>query len=121
MQAILRILREIVNEMVCEVVKTVQEDAMHARTAQLTIDPGPEQDFVLWAARQARLLRTGAFEQLDRPHLSEELEDLVRHTVNQLEGRLMVLIMHLLKCQYQPARKTRSWTVTLLTQRTKIA
>lgn len=77
-------------------------------------------DYLCWLDHQASLLRTGAFDRLDRAHLAEELESMSRSERRQLRNRLIVLVMHLLKLHYQPQRRSRSWVVTVITQRIDI-
>ncbi|CUI04763.1 DUF29 domain-containing protein [Massilia antarctica] len=79
-----------------------------------------EEDFLLWLEPQVSLLRVGRFELLDVDNITEELEGTMRSERRELENRLDVLMTHLLKCQFQPQRKSRSWTSTLGTQRTRI-
>lgn len=50
----------------------------------------------------------------------EELEALGRSEQRELGSYLQVLIMHLLKCQYQPERRNKSWDTTLANCRDKI-
>ena len=76
-----------------------------------------ETDFYAWTQRQAALLRAEEFEQIDWNNLIEEIESLGRSEKHEVESRLIVIIMHLLKLQQQPARRTRSWNVTISTQR----
>jgi hypothetical protein len=63
-------------------------------------------------------------DQLDRVHLLEELEGMSRSERRQLRNRLIVLVQHLLKMRYQPhyqrGRRSRSWDVTIITQRVDI-
>ena len=80
-----------------------------------------ENDFVLWSERQAQLLRDQKFDQLDLPNLLEELDSMGNSERNELRSRLVVLLMHLLKCRFQPERKSTSWIATLGEQRTRIA
>lgn len=77
-------------------------------------------DYLCWLDHQASLLRAGAIDRLDRSHLAEELESMSRSERRQLRNRLIVLVMHLLKLQYQPQRRSRSWVVTVITQRIDI-
>ena len=79
-----------------------------------------ETDFVLWSERQAQLLRSQKFDQLDLPNLLEELDAMGASQRKELRSRLVVLLMHLLKCRYQPERKSASWIATLGEQRTQI-
>jgi hypothetical protein len=78
-------------------------------------------DFVLWMEKQALLLRCKRFDDLDLEHLTEELEAMAGKERRELRSRLTVLLVHLLKCRYQPERKTSSWLATLGEQRTQIA
>jgi len=84
--------------------------------------PAPlcDDDFVLWMEHQIQLLRDQQFSQLDLPNLSAELEYLVSKQKISLRSRLRVLILHLLKCEFQPAMRSPSWIRTINTQRRKI-
>jgi hypothetical protein len=76
-----------------------------------------QKDFYSWTCEQAELLRTGRFNELDVFNLVEEIETMGRSEKRELQSRLMVLLVHLLKWQYQPARRGRSWTLTIKGQR----
>ncbi|UOD30595.1 DUF29 domain-containing protein [Massilia violaceinigra] len=88
---------------------------------QMVLPVGYEDDFVLWIEQQANLLNARQFEQLDIHHLTEELKAMVGHRRRELGSRLEVLIMHLLKCQFQPSFKSSSWLNTIDQQRGEIA
>jgi hypothetical protein len=79
-----------------------------------------EQDLALWYARQADLLRERRFDQLDLENLIEELEVAKKNLERELNSRLRVLLMHLLKCQFQHGRISGSWRGTLSEQRAEI-
>ncbi len=79
-----------------------------------------EEDFVLWLERQVAALRAQRFGELDVVNLAMEVESIVRSEHRQVGSRLALIIRHLLKCQYQPARKSKSWHRTLITQRQAI-
>jgi hypothetical protein len=83
-------------------------------------DPLYERDFLLWLVEQTKLLRANQLEQLDLDHLIEEIEDMGNNLRRELAHRLEVVLMHLLKCQYQPDHKSGSWLRTLNTQRSEI-
>jgi hypothetical protein len=90
-------------------------------TPALTAEPVDyERDFAQWIARQAELLRAKDFEHLDVDNLVEEIEDMGKSLRRELHSRLEVLILHLLKCEFQPERKTSSWVSTLHEQRNRI-
>jgi hypothetical protein len=79
-----------------------------------------EEDFLAWTEQQAALLRAGRLDQLDLDNLAEELDTMGRSEWGELENRLEVLLMHMLKWDYQPARRSRSWKATMREQRNAI-
>jgi predicted DNA-binding ribbon-helix-helix protein len=70
-------------------------------------------DFHLWTQQQIACLQQAQWTGLDVENLVEELADLGRSEQKELGSYLKVLIMHLLKWQYQPERRTKSWDVTI--------
>ena len=76
-----------------------------------------EQDFYLWTQEQAALLKAGALSQLDVESLIEEIESMGRSEKRELVSRLAILLAHLLKCDFQPERRVRSWNNTIKIQR----
>ena len=76
-----------------------------------------ETDVVAWANEQAEHIRAGHFNQLDLTHIAEEIEDVGKSEQRELASRMAVLLMHLLKFQYQPDKRTNSWTTTIKTPR----
>ena len=80
-----------------------------------------EEDFALWSAEQAALLRDGRFDGLDRENLAEEIESLGRSERYEIESRLKVLLVHLLKWRYQPQAQSNGWKGTIREQRARIA
>lgn len=76
-----------------------------------------EVDFYAWTQEQVSLLRHRQWSQIDLAHLIEEIESLGKQQRQELRNRLSILIGHLLKWQYQPQRRSRSWLATLHIQR----
>jgi len=79
-----------------------------------------ETDIVAWANEQAQLVRAGQFELLDLEHIAEEIEDVGKSEQRELASRMTLLIAHLLKWQFQPERRGRSWQLTIRNQRKAI-
>jgi len=79
-----------------------------------------EADFQAWVMSNARLLREGKLTELDAEHIAEELESMGASERRELLYRLQVLLLHLLKYQYQPERRGKSWLLTINHQRTAI-
>jgi Domain of unknown function DUF29 len=78
-------------------------------------------DFYAWTLEQSRLLRNGNLKNLDVINLLEEIESLGKQQRQELRNRLGVLIGHLLKWTYQPEQRSKSWRVTIRSQRREIA
>ena len=72
-----------------------------------------DEDFTAWAFEQAELLRRGQLADADLPHLAEEIESLGNEQIHALESFYTLLIFHLLKWQFQPDRRSRSWDLTI--------
>lgn len=79
-----------------------------------------ENDFYGWAMQNIQLLKQGNYQEADIEHIIEELEEMGTSHENQLINRLAVLIAHLLKWQFQPDFRGRSWEGTIEEQRRKI-
>ncbi|MGO9700149.1 MAG: DUF29 domain-containing protein [Xanthobacteraceae bacterium] len=80
-----------------------------------------ERDFYSWSLEQARHLREGRLEALDRDNLAEEIESLGREQFNKLVSALRVLMAHMLKWDHQPSLRSRSWVLSIEEQRLEIA
>jgi hypothetical protein len=76
-----------------------------------------EQDFYGWTQEQSALLRAGRLTDLDIENLIEEVETMGRSEKRELESRLTVLLLHLLKWKYQEVRRGRSWQLSIDEQR----
>jgi hypothetical protein len=87
-----------------------------------------QQNYTAWSQQTAELLKAGRFEDLDIEHLLEELEGMGASEKNELENRLVVLLVHLLKWQYQYRQLSerwqefdgRSWRSTIIEQRARL-
>ncbi|UBF27407.1 DUF29 domain-containing protein [Kovacikia minuta CCNUW1] len=79
-----------------------------------------EKDFHAWIQEQASLLRNQQWSQVDLPNLIEEVESLGKQQRQELRNHLGVLIGHLLKWEYQPQHRSRSWLATIRIQRLDI-
>jgi hypothetical protein len=87
-----------------------------------------ETDYSTWVARHIELLKKGYFAEIDLEHLIKELEGRSRSDKRELESRLIVLIAHLLKWQFQlrdlkerwQGFEGQSWQSTIIEQRTQL-
>lgn len=76
-----------------------------------------DKDFYSWTQEQAELLKSGRFSELDIDNLIEEVESMGRSEKRELESRLTILLLHLLKWKYQEVRRGRSWQLSIDEQR----
>jgi len=80
-----------------------------------------ETDFYGWIQQQANDLKAGSFASLDLENLIEEIESMGKSHQRALASRLEILLIHLLKWQFQPNLRTPSWRHTIREQRRRIA
>jgi DNA-binding transcriptional regulator YdaS (Cro superfamily) len=80
-----------------------------------------ESDYYLWLSEQIAALQERSFAGLDAENLAEELRDMGRSLRDSIESRLKILLLHLLKWEFQPANRTNSWRASVVEQRMRIA
>jgi hypothetical protein len=93
-------------------------------TAPLT-KPEPslyDADFYAWTQAQAARLRARAAEggDIDWENVAEEIESVGRSDKREIRSRLRVILLHLLKWQFQPEKRKEGWLSTLSEQRTRL-
>ena len=76
-----------------------------------------DEDYYLWLVKQAQLLKSGEFQQVDLGNLVEELEDMGRSERRSIRGNLVIVLLHLLKYQFQPEQRSQSWQASLIEHR----
>lgn len=72
-----------------------------------------DQDFSLWIETTVEKLKQKQLDHLDWENLIEEIESLGKSEKTALQSNLRILLMHLLKWQYQPERRSNSWSYTI--------
>jgi Domain of unknown function DUF29 len=80
-----------------------------------------DSDFYAWSLEQAALLRAGRVAEADLAAIAEEIESMGKTEKRELVSRLTVLLLHLLKWQYQPAGRVNSWRLSIANARDEIA
>lgn len=80
-----------------------------------------EDDLYSWVREQVEHLRAGRVDALDLANIAEELDDVGIAQYHRLESALRVLLMHMLKWDQQPERRSRSWVCSIAEQRSRIA
>jgi hypothetical protein len=79
-----------------------------------------DHDFFAWSQEQADLLRSGRLSDADIDHITEEIESMGRTEKRELVSRLSLLLMHLLKWNFQPEKRGASWEATIRVQRNRL-
>jgi hypothetical protein len=77
-------------------------------------------DFYGWATETAEKLRSGRLSEVDLEHVAEEIESLGKSEQQQLSSRLVVLLTHMLKWEFQPEAQKGGWEATIKLQRLRI-
>lgn len=77
-------------------------------------------DFSTWVQQTAKLLREERWQEVDLVHLVEEVEDLGKAEKRGIASQLTRLLLHLLKRQYQPERRSESWLDSITDVRLQI-
>jgi hypothetical protein len=80
-----------------------------------------EQDYGLWAEQMADLLESGRFSELDIANLVDEVRDLSKRERDRLLSSMRLIVHHLLKWDYQPQKRSKSWVGTIQRERKNIA
>jgi hypothetical protein len=81
-----------------------------------------DDDFALWSAEQAALIRAQKFDRVDLENVAEEIESLGRSAKAEIVSRMRIILIHLLKWQFQPDKApNNSWAASILEGRQEIA
>ena len=76
-----------------------------------------ETDETAWLEQMSKLINERRYRELDYQHLSEYLLDMAKRDRREVLHRLTTLLTHLLKWDYQPRKRSRSWQAIILRQR----
>jgi Domain of unknown function DUF29 len=72
-----------------------------------------DRDFSLWIDTTVEQLKHKNLDNIDWENLIEEIESLGKSEKNALKSNLRILLMHLLKWEYQQDRRSNSWSYTI--------
>lgn len=79
-----------------------------------------DRDFYQWIDRHVTLLRAGRIAELDVENLIDELESMAKRDRRELVSHLAILLLHLLKWEFQPEQRSSSWKGSIKEQRLQI-
>jgi len=79
-----------------------------------------ETDFLQWIETTVAQLKAQDYANIDWENLIDEIETMGRSERRSLKSNLVVILMHLLKWQYQPERRSSSWKGSIVEHRRRI-
>jgi hypothetical protein len=65
-------------------------------------------------------LRSQDYANIDWKNLIEEIEDMGKRERQSIKSNLIVVLLHLLKWQFQPERRSGSWESSIIEHRRRI-
>jgi hypothetical protein len=78
---------------------------------------GYEQDVCAWSEQTAAALRDRRLDGVDWDAVAEEILDVSKRERSKLESALRQVLVHMLKWQFQPGKRTRSWELSIIEHR----
>ena len=97
------------------------------RDVQARIVPDAEQrplpaiaDSYEWACKQAEHIRAGRFDEVDLLNVAEEIEGVGNNELHRLTSNAEIVILHILKWQFQPSKRSRSWVLSIAEHRVRV-
>lgn len=94
--------------------------ARKSRPAPSNVVADYDQDFYAWTQAQAKLLAEGKLDRLDLANLAEEIKSMGRSDKRQIKSHFVILVLHLLKYQFQPTMRSSGWAGSILEARRQI-
>lgn len=88
--------------------------------SQITSKPLYNTDYVRWVETTLEQLRSRDYNNVDWDNLLDEIEDMSRREHQSLKSNLVVILLHLLKWQFQPNYRTGSWAGSMTEHRRRV-
>ncbi len=82
--------------------------------------PGYAQDYAAWIDHQLTLLRERRVDEIDYEHLIDEVGDLGSEIFDKYAGAIEIVLLHMLKWDNQPTRRSRGWVLSILEHRRRL-
>lgn len=79
-----------------------------------------ERDLHAWAEHQVAALREGRVADLDLRNLAQEIQDVGSEQFSKVRSAFRIILLHMLKWDGQPEKRTRSWVVSIRAQRVEL-
>jgi hypothetical protein len=79
-----------------------------------------ETDYLQWIETTVEKLQNQDYTNVDWENLIEEIADMGKSERRSLKSNLIVILVHLLKWQFQPEKKNGSWEASILEHRRRV-
>jgi hypothetical protein len=79
-----------------------------------------ETDYLAWVELTVSKLRSQDLAAIDWENLIDEIADMGKSARNSLKSNLRVILLHLLKWEFQPSDRIRSWQSSIIEHRLRI-
>jgi hypothetical protein len=76
-----------------------------------------ETDYYGWVLQQVKLLKAGQLDALDTKNIAEELGDMGKSEYKSLRSALCIVLLHMLKWDFQSDKRSWSWFCSIRTHR----
>ena len=81
---------------------------------------GYEADYAAWLDHQVRLLKADRWSEVDKDNLIDEVESLGRSEFRSFVSAIEIVLIHMLKWDFQPQRRTAGWIASIIEHRRRI-
>jgi Domain of unknown function DUF29 len=79
-----------------------------------------ETDYLQWIETTLQRIQSQDYGAVDWDNLVEEIEDMGRRERQSLESNFIVLVIHVLKWQFQPEQQSGSWEGSIIEHRRRV-
>jgi Domain of unknown function DUF29 len=79
-----------------------------------------ETDYLQWIETTVEKLQSQDYANVDWENLIEEIADMGKSERRSLKSNLIVILVHLLKWQFQPEKKNGSWEASIIEHRRRV-
>ena len=82
--------------------------------------PRADEEFAAWIGHQAAALKSGRFDDLDIDDLADEVESLAKRDYRKLVSAVRIILLHMLKWDYQPEHRGQPWRASINEHRDRV-
>jgi hypothetical protein len=79
-----------------------------------------DRDYALWLEATIEQLRSKNFEQVDWENVLDEFEAMSKRDRRSIKSNLVILLLHLLKWEFQPEMRSGSWAGSIIEHRQRL-